>query len=240
MLSQPNKQHKLPRVWVIIANGGVGQRFGASGAKQYAKVLGKTIFEWTLAQFLQRTDIAGVVIPSNPSDPYVGTQNGVSDSRVTIVNGGENRAQSVLNGLIWLGNHASAADWVLVHDVARPLVQAIDIDNLLAHVFNTDCGAILACPIADTVKRVNEHQIIEETIPRDGLWGAQTPQCFPLETLKAALLAAMDKHLSVTDEASAMEIAGHRVGIVQGQRTNIKVTYAEDLAFVASQLEVSQ
>ena len=236
MLSQTSEHNNTAPFWVVIANGGIGSRFGSSHAKQYSGVAGKTLFEWTLAQFLARSDIAGIVIPSHPQDPHVSTQLGVSDPRVALVDGGVDRAHSVLNGLVAVADQAEVNDWVLVHDVARPLLLQTDIDQLLQYVRSHDHGAILASPIADTIKRVNHDNSIEATVSRTQLWGAQTPQCFRLGELLVALKNAIDNGENITDEASAMEIAGHTVGIVPGSRRNIKVTYPEDLVFAASQL----
>lgn len=236
MSSQMIKKTIAVNIWVVIANGGVGNRFGGSNAKQYSKVAGKTLFEWTLSKFLERNDISGVFIPCHAQDFHIKSQQGVSDSKVQIVNGGLDRAHSVLNGLLSAQACADKNDWVLVHDVARPMVLTADIDQLLQYVRNHDHGAILASPIADTIKCVGVQNIIESTVPREQMWGAQTPQCFRLGELVTALQQAIEGGENITDEASAMEVAGHRVGIVQGSRSNIKVTYPEDLAFAESQL----
>lgn len=140
---------------------------------------------------------------------------------------GHERAHSVLNALQYLQTVAGAEDWVLVHDAARPCVSTADIRALLAET--DSAGAILASPVCDTVKKVTDCHI-DSTLDRSRLWAAQTPQMFPLGELLQALNHALMKNLSVTDEASAMELAGRRPRVVPASRHNIKVTHPEDLA----------
>ncbi|HEY8857460.1 MAG TPA: 2-C-methyl-D-erythritol 4-phosphate cytidylyltransferase, partial [Rugosibacter sp.] len=152
--------------------------------------------------------------------------------------GGQTRAQSVLNGLramaLMLGDIAE--DWVLVHDAARPCLNISLLEKLMSEVGEDAVGGLLAMPVADTLKRAEVPcgEVIRsvETVPRDGLWQAQTPQMFRHGLLLRAL-ATMDntagKALAITDEASAVEALGLAPRLVTSTTSNLKVTYPADL-----------
>jgi len=139
--------------------------------------------------------------------------------------GGATRADSVLGGLRAIAGEAAAGDWVLVHDAARPCLAPWHVDKLVRELAHDEVGGLLAVPVADTLKRADEHRHVRETVPRDSLWQAQTPQMFRYAMLRRALEGARE----VTDEASAIESAGLRPRLVQGDATNLKVTYPLDL-----------
>jgi 2-C-methyl-D-erythritol 4-phosphate cytidylyltransferase len=143
--------------------------------------------------------------------------------------GGATRAQTVLNGLAALLEHAPSDDWVMVHDAVRPCLRAGDVDRLIAAALASADGALLALPVSDTVKRVDGSARIVETVSRANLWRAQTPQMFRLGQLEAALKQAIARGLDVTDEASAIEAAGGHPVVVAGHPDNIKITMPEDL-----------
>ena len=144
---------------------------------------------------------------------------------ITLVEGGETRAESVLNGLNAIkNNHA----WALVHDAARPCLTHQDLNKLLQ--IDDKHGAILAIPAVDTIKRANKQQDIIKTEDRAELWLAQTPQFFRCDLLRNALEQGLSQGANITDEASAMELAGFQPHLVAGRSDNIKVTRPEDLA----------
>jgi 2-C-methyl-D-erythritol 4-phosphate cytidylyltransferase len=132
----------------------------------------------------------------------------------------------VYNGLVAAMAGVDADDWMLVHDAARPCLPRADLARLLAEAKGEEIGAILALPVADTVKRVAESRIVA-TEDRASLWLAQTPQMFRAGLLAEALRAARGE---VTDEAAAVEQLGLRPRVVPGSRENLKVTYPEDVA----------
>jgi 2-C-methyl-D-erythritol 4-phosphate cytidylyltransferase/2-C-methyl-D-erythritol 2,4-cyclodiphosphate synthase len=140
--------------------------------------------------------------------------------------GGDTRRASVLGGLGALagGHGASDADWVWVHDAARPGVELASLERLRDAIVDDRVGGLLAQPIADTVKRGGAGRAVT-TVEREGLWLAQTPQVFPLGTLRHAL----ERHHLVTDEASAIEATGRTPRLVEGGRRNFKVTTMDDL-----------
>jgi 2-C-methyl-D-erythritol 4-phosphate cytidylyltransferase len=144
--------------------------------------------------------------------------------------GGPTRAHTVLNGLAALGGHARAEDWVLVHDAVRPCVRSGDIDRLITEVEQSEHGGLLALPMADTVKRADEQELVIETVPRARLWRALTPQMFRFGDLRRALQQALAQGIEITDEAMAIELAGGRPRLVAGHPDNIKITLPGDLA----------
>ena len=134
---------------------------------------------------------------------------------------------------------ATRVCWLLpgvVHDAARPCLATEDLQRLLDTLLEDPVGGLLALPVAETVKRADDEQRVAETVLRDGLWLAQTPQMFRYGMLREALTRARDSGSTVTDEASAMEQAGHRPRLVPGSPGNIKITHPGDLALAARHL----
>lgn len=146
--------------------------------------------------------------------------------RITVLyNGGATRRQSVLNGLLAMRAQVEDDDWVLVHDAARPGLTGSLIEKLVHAVQNDAVGGLLALPVVDTLKSADADQRVLATVPRDGLWAAQTPQMFRYALLHRALEQATD----ATDEASAVEALGLRPKLVEGSPRNFKVTLSHDL-----------
>jgi 2-C-methyl-D-erythritol 4-phosphate cytidylyltransferase len=135
----------------------------------------------------------------------------------------------VLAGLERLAELATADDWVLVHDAARPCLSEVDLDRLLDALAEEPVGGLLAVPLTDTLKRADSAGRAEATLDRAGLWCAQTPQMFRFGLLRAALSVALADGVLVTDEAAAMERSGHRPQLVEGTAGNLKVTGPGDL-----------
>ncbi|AWK40660.1 2-C-methyl-D-erythritol 4-phosphate cytidylyltransferase [Photorhabdus laumondii subsp. laumondii] len=220
----------------LVPAAGIGSRMNSDCPKQYLSIAGKTIIEHTLSALLDHPRIRHVVIVLNPTDTQFQSLEVVSDSRITTVTGGEQRADSVLAGLNHLA-HVTGNDncWVLVHDAARPCLHHDDLDRLLQlaeadEQGNMACGGILASPVRDTMKRGRVGQIIDHTVERQDLWHALTPQFFPLMLLRDCLSKALSQHANITDEASALEYCGYQPVLVNGRSDNIKVTCPEDLA----------
>lgn len=213
--------------WVVIPAAGSGVRFGGDRPKQYLPLAGRTVIEWAIRPFLARRDIDGIAVVLSPSDTHWQALDRLQDP-VFTVKGGAERARSVLNGLLAVRERADPADWVLVHDAARPCLTDEDLDRLLAAVGPKDAGGLLAVPAEDTLKRA-EGGLVESTVDRRAIWRALTPQMFRLGALIQALQAALASGATVTDESSAMEQAGARPRLVPGRGDNIKVTRPEDL-----------
>ncbi len=220
------------RYWVIIPAAGVGKRMGVDKPKQYISVNDKTIIEHTINCFINREEIEGVVVAVSKTDKYWSSLSISKHEKVITVPGGDERYQSVFNGLHALHDKAEECDWVLVHDAARPCLNQSAIDRLMIDLRTHDIGGILALPCRDTMKRANESGEIVETVERESLWHAQTPQMFKYEKLYSAIEKILNENIAVTDEAMAMEMSGYKPMLVQGHQENIKITHKDDLQYL--------
>ena len=214
----------------VIPAAGIGSRMGAEVPKQYLKVAGKTVIEQTLERLLRLPGLENIVVALGEGDPFWPGLGISNDTRLVTVKGGKERADSVLNGLYKLRQLCSDDDWVLVHDAARPCVRLTEIELLIETCVNHGQGGILATPVHDTMKRSDNHNRILETIPRENLWHACTPQLFRIGELTEAIEGALESGYPVTDEASAMERAGQQPLLVECSLANIKITRPDDLA----------
>ena len=213
-----------PSFSVVVPAAGIGKRVGSDIPKQYLKILGKTIIEHSLQPFLDHADIQKVIVSIAKNDQWFKHLAISKHPKLEIVEGGKERVDSVLSAL----HHLHAEDWVLVHDAARPCIQKNDIDKLIAHAKKSHCGAMLAYRVRDTMKKSNQNKQIKKTVDRENLWHALTPQLFNNQKLIDAITQAEKQHL-ITDEASAIEMAGEDVFIIEGRSDNLKVTQSEDL-----------
>ncbi len=217
-------------VWAIVPAAGIGTRMLSDRPKQYLELAGQTILEHTIRRLASHPRITGIIVAIASDDPWWPNITLADDVEVHVVDGGQERSDSVLNALNKLAKITSDNPWVLVHDAARPCLRHDDIDAMLDALSDHAVGGILAVPVNDTVKRVDDAQQITETVCRKGLWRAMTPQMFRLQALSDALMKAKQQNLAVTDDASAMELAGFQPMIVEGHSDNIKITLPQDLA----------
>lgn len=225
---------KTPSVWAIVPAAGAGRRMEAGLPKQYLQLNGKTLLQHTLSRVLDYPGLSGVVVVVAPGDRRVNdVANAFKESRLEVVTGGVERCHSVLNGLHALAARAAEHDWIMVHDAARPCVSLRDLDRLFAAIRDEPAGGLLGMPVRDTMKRAGADSHVMETVDRERLWHALTPQVFRFQMLLEALEGAIQAGVSVTDEAAAMERAGHRPLMVEGRADNIKVTRPEDLDLAA-------
>lgn len=217
-----------PRCHVLLPCAGTGSRAGTAGPKQYERVAGLPMVLHTLAAFQAVPRITQCLIVIAPGDRFLSVDH---PSVVLARCGGRSRAESVFNGLHeLLAQGAAPDDWVLVHDAARCLVTPAQINALLDACENDPVGGLLALKLPDTLKTEAGGRVAA-TVDRSDKWLAQTPQMFRLGALRDALSAQADSGFAgVTDEASAMELAGHRPLLVPGSAQNFKVTYPEDFA----------
>jgi len=197
------------------------------------------VIEHALRPLLREPRIAGIVVPIAADDdhwPAIARRLGEDlpqAAKLRSCIGGVDRQSSVLRGLEALRDTAAPGDWVLVHDAARPCLSTDELSRLLDALPESGSeGALLAAPVADTLKR-RDAQGRVSTVDRDGMWRALTPQAFRLAELNAALTAAQARGRAVTDEAQAMELAGHHPRLVVGEADNIKVTREQDLRAAA-------
>lgn len=223
MAAQPSRN-----IVAVVPAAGIGSRMQADKPKQYLTIHGKTILEHTVAALLDVPFIQHLVLVCAKNDPFLPHLALAQNPKIAMVEGGPNRSDSVLNGLHYVSQHFARDTWVMVHDAARPCVTPQDLEKLAQ--INDDNGAILAIPAIDTIKRALPNRQIACTEDRTQLWQAQTPQFFRADLLRDALIRAQKQGLSVTDEASAMELAGFSPHLVAGRSDNIKITRPEDLA----------
>jgi len=219
----------------LVPAAGAGTRLGADRPKQYLDLGGATMLERTVAALLACDWLDRVLVVVSPGDTLAATLPGLADARVSIVPaGGPTRRTTVLGGLRALAasHGVGPADWVWVHDAARPGVDAGSLLRLRDALASERVGALLGLPMADTVKRGGGGRSVA-TVARDGLWVAQTPQVFG----HAALVAALEHHHDVTDEASAIEATGRSAALVPGSRRNFKVTTLDDLTAMRDALD---
>ena len=215
----------------LVPCAGSGARAGTEQPKQYQPLAGRLLVQHTLAALAAVARISRVLVVLAPGDAMLSAQPGVE----TVPCGGATRAESVFNGLAHLRDSGGAdTDWVLVHDAARCLLTPALVDALIDHCLAADEGGLLALPLPDTLK-VEQGGRAVQTLAREGKWLAQTPQMFRLGPLHAALEAHVANGFEgITDEASAMELAGQQPLLVRGSALNLKVTYPEDFALAES------
>jgi 2-C-methyl-D-erythritol 4-phosphate cytidylyltransferase len=224
------------RCWVVVPAAGVGQRMGAQIPKQYLSIAGRRVIDHTLERLLNHPRIAGIYLALSAEDKLWQECEFADDPRIVRVEGGEQRCHSVLNALRALKQQAVDEDWVLVHDAARPCLSRKDLDRLIDTLIDHPLGGLLGIPVRDTLKSVNADGEVEGTVTRNGLWHALTPQMFRLGILYQALENVVAKGALVTDDASAIELAGYRPLVVEGEAGNIKITRPEDLLLAADYL----
>ena len=220
--------HGVRQVSVIIPAAGSGRRFGRAVNKIFQPLAGRAVFLRTLDIFAARDDVCQILLVLSAGDRQELADQFASEleaMNVTPVTGGAVRAESVRNALALVDERAGL---ICVHDAVRPCVRQDQIDTVFAAAGETG-AAILASPLHGTLKlaRDGKKHIIERTVPREGLWEAQTPQVFAADLLRAAYEGDV---AGVTDDSQLIEAAGHAVRIVPCPPTNIKVTTPADLA----------
>jgi 2-C-methyl-D-erythritol 4-phosphate cytidylyltransferase len=227
-------RHAPPRCHALLPCAGTGTRAGTELPKQYRAIAGQPMVMHTLGALRAVARLDRCVVVIAPDDAFWTSQPvGTALARC----GGATRAESVFNGLQALREQgAEEHDWVLVHDAARCLVMPAQVDALIDACWNDAVGGLLALPLPDTLKAETDGRVAA-TVDRADKWLAQTPQMFRLGALHAALAAtAGNGFAGVTDEASAMEMAGHRPLLVRGSSQNFKITYPEDFALAEAVL----
>jgi len=221
-------------IHVVIPAAGSGRRMQAGIPKQYLQVQGRCIIESTLIRIMQANEISTINVVLDPADEF-GRQllkdlSSELSRAITIVAGGTERWQSVRNAVFYLCSEGCADDWVMVHDAVRPCVRPEDLARLVAFASrNEGCGAILAQPVVDTLKRADEQGGIRQTLDRTDVWAACTPQMFRVGQLLDCLDIASAAHASITDESSAFEFCGYSPHLIPCHKDNIKITYPADL-----------
>jgi 2-C-methyl-D-erythritol 4-phosphate cytidylyltransferase len=222
-----------PGYWIVVPAAGIGARMGSDLPKQYLLLNNTTILEHTLTRLLQLPHLIGIVVAVSDSDSYWNNLSVSQHPLIHAIQGGAERADSVLNGLQFLQGKLQDQDWVLVHDAARPCVTLSNIVRLCETLQDDEVGGILAIPVSDTIKNVAADVSILNTVDRRPLWQAQTPQLFRYKLLRDCLVQTLERKENITDEASALELCGFTPKVVEGRSDNIKITRPDDLPLAA-------
>lgn len=222
----------LPRLWLVVPAAGQGRRMGADRPKQYLALHGRPVLAHTLTRLHHAYPQASLSLCLDETDAWFDPA-WVPFADWRRVVGGKERVDSVTRALDDLAGIAAADDLVLVHDVARPCVHPEDLRRLLDTLWTERVGALLAAPVADTMKRADSAGRVANTESRVGLWHALTPQGFRYGMLCEALAAARRADIAITDEASAIEALGLAPRLVAARRDNLKITHPEDLQLAA-------
>ena len=218
----------MPKLFALVLAAGQGTRIGDSVPKQYIPVGGKPMMFHSIEALAAVARVERLFVVLAPLDRHWGEHDwsALPDKIEALFCGGARRSESVLNALKFLEARIARDDWVMVHDAARPCILTELIEQFLDEIGDDPVGGLLAVPLADTLKRGDENQRVAETIPRRDLWRAQTPQMFRYEMLRRGI----EKKPDATDEAEAVQSIGYNAPkLVQGEDSNIKVTFAEDI-----------
>jgi len=209
------------RYWLVMPAAGAGARFG--GAKQFASLSQRTVLELALQPFVDDAQCLGAAIALAPNEPRRSELALRVPAHFELIDGGLTRAHSVINALAALAARAAPEDWVLVHDAARPCLSAADLARLLAGAVAGSQGALLAIPVADTVKQALP------AVPDE-----------PARCERAALERARALGRTPTDEAQAMEWQGVSAQLIEAREANIKVTSPADLLLARAILQARE
>jgi 2-C-methyl-D-erythritol 4-phosphate cytidylyltransferase len=224
-------------IYALIPAGGSGSRMGSEIPKQYQSLAGKPLIHYAIDALCSHAKVQQVFVVLAPQDERFRRHNwsAFRGRMAPLYCGGTTRAASVQNGLTAMADAVEPDDWVMVHDAARPCLTRALIDRLLLEVAGDRVGGLLAVPVADTLKRADASRHVAETVARETLWQAQTPQMFRYRLLLEAMRRA-DASL-ITDEASAIEQMGLNPLLVMGSAGNLKVTHPDDWPIVENCLK---
>jgi 2-C-methyl-D-erythritol 4-phosphate cytidylyltransferase len=227
----------MPKYHALIPAAGSGSRMSGEIPKQYLMLCDRPLLYHAAERLLSHPQIDHVLIVLAPGDErFAAIDWGPHSQRIApLYCGGATRAASVFNGLLAASDAIDADDWVIVHDAARPCLAASALARLIETLHDDETGGLLAMPVVDTLKRADSGGRVAETVPRDSLWRAQTPQMFRYGVLLEGLRNADLRH--TTDEAHAVERLRLKPRLVPGDERNLKVTYPEDLRLAELILE---
>jgi 2-C-methyl-D-erythritol 4-phosphate cytidylyltransferase len=218
----------MPKYAVIFPAAGQSSRFRDKVKKPFANLDGRAVWLRSVEQFINRDEVAQCIIVVAPDDQEMFRSRFGANlvfMNIQIANGGAERFESVANALALV---KPEVDFIAVHDAVRPCITESLINDVFARAEKTG-AAMLAVPVYDTLKQADGNKQVTATVPRKGLWLAQTPQVFRRDWLQAAYDERAKLGSNITDDAQLMEAAGHPVHIVDGATTNIKITTRHDL-----------
>lgn len=222
-----------PKLIALIPAAGSGTRVGEALPKQYIALNGEPMIAHAVRALQSVSTVSEVIVVLSPHDTHWDSHAAphVAHTRTLRV-GGDTRGMSVRNGLVALEKQLQDDDWVLVHDAARPCVDPSLVEKMIATLKDDAIGGLMALPLADTIKLADPNQRVAKTLPREGIWRAQTPQIFRYGLLRRALEAMPN----ATDESQAIEALGYSPRLFEGDAANIKVTFPSDLAVASGWL----
>ena len=226
----------MSRFAVVLPAAGRSTRFGGKEKKPFALLDGRAVWLRTVELFITRDDVCQTLLIVAPEDRELFRTRyapNIAFLDVTVVEGGAERFESVANALAKLKDEA---DFIAVHDAVRPCAETALIDAVFKKGAETG-AAILGVQVADTLKRADGQNKVKETLSRQGLWLAQTPQVFRRDWLVEAYANRAKLGKEITDDAQLIEAAGHTVHIVDGSLSNIKITRQSDLALAKAILQ---
>lgn len=234
----------------LLPTAGTGSRLGGELPKQFQGLAGRPMLSYAIDAFIKTPEIASIWVGVSAGfieNPILNTLSRSEKPLHCLATGGPTRQETVRNTLAaMLKAGIPETDWVLVHDAARPGISSALIQKLISVVQQAGEGGLLAMPLADTLKMADSTSAIagnptrsEKTISRDHLWQAQTPQMFGLKALHDAIEGGIRLEADITDEASAMEIAGIKPLLVEGDTRNFKVTHPADWELMQAILQPS-
>jgi 2-C-methyl-D-erythritol 4-phosphate cytidylyltransferase len=213
---------------VILPAAGRSSRFRDKEKKPFVNLDGRAVWLRTVEQFVTRPDVAQCIIVVSPDDQEMFRRRygaNLAFMNVQIANGGAERFESVANALALV---KPEVEFIAIHDAVRPCITESLISDVFARAEKTG-AAMLAVPVADTLKQVDPHKQVKATMPRQGVWLAQTPQVFRRDWLQEVYENRTRLGANFTDDAQLMEAAGYAVHVVEGATTNIKITTKQDL-----------
>jgi 2-C-methyl-D-erythritol 4-phosphate cytidylyltransferase len=239
-----------PQCHALLPTAGTGSRLGGTLPKQFQELAGKPMLGYALDAFVNTPEIASIWVGVSPRFIDNSILSALLSKSPTILftpSGGPTRQETVRNTLAeMLKAGIPESDWVLVHDAARPGITPKLIQKLIHAVSQAGGGGLLAMPLADTLKMADANSAIAgnpnravRTISRDHLWQAQTPQMFGLKQLHDAIEEGIRLEANITDEASAMELAGSNPLLIEGATRNFKVTHPADWDLMQTILRTS-
>lgn len=241
----PSQANKKPNYIGLVPAGGAGQRFGGPVPKQYASLGNARVIEHSVKALLADERITRVYVVVSENDELAELLFEGNPKIKILKKAGKERVNTVLNALNYLIENMliNDTDWVLVHDAARPGLVLEDLTRLIDVASEHVAGGLLAVPMPDTLKKAEtteEGEVISRTtVPREGIWAAQTPQMFRAQALSLALTECLYKGMMVTDEASAIEAMGISPLLIEGRLENMKITRPNDLSLVARLMGIS-
>ncbi|WP_336885193.1 2-C-methyl-D-erythritol 4-phosphate cytidylyltransferase [Caldalkalibacillus salinus] len=232
----------MSTIGAIICAAGQGKRMGLGHNKQFVELDGIPLLVHTLKRLTQTTMIETfvVVVGHGEVDKVTSLLSQYKlPSGIHVITGGDERQDSVYEGVKHMASLAETPDIVLVHDGARPFIDELDLDRVVNEA-QREGAAIFAVPVTDTIKETDQHQHVSQTLDRTKLWAVQTPQAFRYSLLKEGHESAKERHIYMTDDAALVERLDKRVVIVEGSRYNIKLTTPEDLTYAQVLLRMKQ